>query len=207
MCAVTGTALVSPTHTHTHPSNPAHTIWRTALSSISRPLPTLTSISYCMSSGEAQSGPSRVGVSVCDIAAGMNGYTGVLEALLLRARTGRGSAVHTSLFASAAEMMTVPFLQQVRLVPRPTVHLALPCGELSPSACSPHTPKKYTGQSPPRVGIAHPSIAPYDIFTASDGKPVGCIELPVHVQAWLCHTCSHLLPFPLLSDRHYSSLY
>src|SRR3546814_3878281 len=38
-------------------------------------------------------GPGRVGVSVCDIACGMYAYQAVLEALLLRGRTGEGSAL------------------------------------------------------------------------------------------------------------------
>src|SRR3546814_11458357 len=47
-------------------------------------------------------GPGRVGVSVCDIACGMYAYQAVLEALLLRGRTGAGSALATSLFTAMA---------------------------------------------------------------------------------------------------------
>ena len=57
-------------------------------------------------------GPGRVGVSVCDIACGMYAYQAVLEALLLRSRTGEGSALATSLFAGMADWMTVPLLHQ-----------------------------------------------------------------------------------------------
>ncbi|HIO00416.1 MAG TPA: CoA transferase, partial [Alphaproteobacteria bacterium] len=43
-------------------------------------------------------GPGRVGVSVCDIAAGLNAYSGILEALFNRERTGEGVGVKVSLF-------------------------------------------------------------------------------------------------------------
>src|SRR5688572_15570656 len=41
--------------------------------------------------------PSRVGISVADIAAGMYAYSGILTALLARASTGQGSAIDVSL--------------------------------------------------------------------------------------------------------------
>ena len=53
----------------------------------------------------------RIGVSICDISAGMNALIGVQQALLQRERTGRGSSVKVSLFDSAAELMAVPYLQ------------------------------------------------------------------------------------------------
>lgn len=58
-------------------------------------------------------GPGRVGLSVCDITAGMNGFAGVLSALLERTTTGKGQGLHVSLFSSASELMAVPYLQQV----------------------------------------------------------------------------------------------
>ena len=53
----------------------------------------------------------RIGVSLCDITAGMNALIGIQQALLAREKTGRGSGVHVSLFDSAAELMSVPYLQ------------------------------------------------------------------------------------------------
>lgn len=79
-------------------------------------------------------GPGRVGISICDLATGQAAYAAVLEALLLRARTGRGAGVSVSLFATMAELMTVPFLHHLH------------------------------GGAPRRVGLAHPSIAPYGVF-------------------------------------------
>lgn len=83
----------------------------------------------------------RIGVSVCDITAGMNALIGIQQALLQRARTGRGSGIQVSLFDSAAELMTVPYLQA-----------------------------RYGPGAPERVGLKHPSIAPYGVFTCGDGR-------------------------------------
>jgi len=88
-------------------------------------------------------GPGRVGVSVCDIACGMYAYQGVLEALLRRGRTGEGSALATSLFAGMADWMTVPLLHQ-----------------------------DYGPGAPKRVGLNHPSIAPYGVYACRGGEEV-----------------------------------
>jgi crotonobetainyl-CoA:carnitine CoA-transferase CaiB-like acyl-CoA transferase len=85
-------------------------------------------------------GPGRVGVSVCDIACGMNAHAAVLEALLARAQTGRGARLEVSLFDAMADWMTVPLLYF-----------------------------EGTGTAPQRVGLAHPSICPYGAFGTSDG--------------------------------------
>ena len=85
----------------------------------------------------------RIGVSICDITAGMNALIGVQQALLQRERTGKGSGIKVSLFDSAAELMSVPYLQA-----------------------------RYGGTAPARVGLKHPSIAPYGAFTCSDGRDI-----------------------------------
>ena len=83
----------------------------------------------------------RIGVSICDITAGMNALIGVQQALLQRERTGCGSSVKVSLFDSAAELMAVPYLQA-----------------------------RYGAGAPARVGLKHPSIAPYGAFACSEGR-------------------------------------
>jgi crotonobetainyl-CoA:carnitine CoA-transferase CaiB-like acyl-CoA transferase len=83
----------------------------------------------------------RIGVSICDITAGMNALLGIQQALIQRSRTGRGSAVKVSLFDSAAELMSVPMLQA-----------------------------RYGSGAPERVGLKHPSITPYGAFTSRDGR-------------------------------------
>jgi crotonobetainyl-CoA:carnitine CoA-transferase CaiB-like acyl-CoA transferase len=85
----------------------------------------------------------RIGVSICDITAGMNALIGIQQALLQRERTGVGSRVQVSLFDSAADLMAVPYLQA-----------------------------RYGSGAPERVGLKHPSIAPYGAFTCSDGRDI-----------------------------------
>ncbi|MEY2718049.1 MAG: hypothetical protein RL539_1081 [Pseudomonadota bacterium] len=91
--------------------------------------------------GEDLKSLGRIGVSVCDINAGMNALIGIQQALLMRHRSGRGSGIKVSLFDSAAELMSVPYLQA-----------------------------RYGGKAPARVGLKHPSIAPYGAFTCKDNR-------------------------------------
>jgi crotonobetainyl-CoA:carnitine CoA-transferase CaiB-like acyl-CoA transferase len=93
--------------------------------------------------GEGVDSLGRIGVSLCDIHAGLNALVGIQQALMQRERTGRGSAVKVSLFGSAAELMAVPYLQA-----------------------------RYGGKAPERVGLKHPSIAPYGAFTCADGRVI-----------------------------------
>lgn len=88
-------------------------------------------------------GPGRVGVSVADVGCGMNAYTGVLEALIERAQTGRGKGLKVSLFDAVADWMNVPLLYF-----------------------------EGTGKAPQRMGLAHPSICPYGAFATKDGSLV-----------------------------------
>jgi itaconate CoA-transferase len=87
--------------------------------------------------------PGRVGVSVSDIAAGLNAYAAILEALLARERSGEGAMLSVSLFDATAEWMAVPLLHY-----------------------------DYAGRAPSRLGLKHPSIAPYGAFIAADGKEI-----------------------------------
>ena len=86
--------------------------------------------------------PSRVGVSVVDIAAGMNAYEAIIEALIARERTGEGAALSISMFDAMADWMTVPLLQQE------------------------------AGAPPRRIGLAHTSISPYGAFRSRDGVDI-----------------------------------
>ena len=86
--------------------------------------------------------PSRVGVSVCDIAAGMNAYEAVLEALIAREKSGEGAEISISLFDAMADWMTVPLLQFEG------------------------------GMAPRRMGLAHTSISPYGAFRTRDGVDI-----------------------------------
>src|SRR6476469_1715059 len=57
-------------------------------------------------------GPARVGVSIVDIAAGLNAYEAILEALIARGKTGQGTEISVSMFDAMAEWMTVPLLHE-----------------------------------------------------------------------------------------------
>jgi itaconate CoA-transferase len=82
---------------------------------------------------------ARVGISIVDIATGATAYSAILEALIRRGITGKGAQIAVSMFDVLAEWLTVPLLNHEG------------------------------GQTPKRVGLAHPSIAPYGVFTARDG--------------------------------------
>jgi itaconate CoA-transferase len=87
--------------------------------------------------------PSKVGISIADIAAGMYAFSGILTALLRRQATGQGAIVDVSLFDSLAEWMG---------------YAAYYAG--------------YGGEAPARTGARHAAIAPYGPFPAGDGKLV-----------------------------------
>jgi itaconate CoA-transferase len=86
--------------------------------------------------------PARVGVSVCDIAAGMDAYEAILEALYARERSGDGAAISISMFDAMADWMAVPLMQYEG------------------------------GAPPKRIGLAHTSIAPYGAFKTRDGADI-----------------------------------
>jgi crotonobetainyl-CoA:carnitine CoA-transferase CaiB-like acyl-CoA transferase len=88
-------------------------------------------------------GYGRIGVSICDIGAGMNATIAVLSALALRERTGAGTGVAVSLFDGAADWMTIPYLHEL-----------------------------YGNGAPTRQGVRHPSIAPYGAYTTRDGRDI-----------------------------------
>ncbi len=79
--------------------------------------------------------PGRVGVSVCDIAAGMTAFQAILQALIGRNKTGLGRGIEVSLFHSLADWMNVPYLQTV-----------------------------YGKRKVKRAGLHHATIAPYGVY-------------------------------------------
>jgi itaconate CoA-transferase len=87
-------------------------------------------------------GPSRVGLSIVDIATGATAHAAILEALIARARSGEGADIRISMFDVMADWLSVPLLNFE------------------------------AGQPPQRIGLAHPSIAPYGVFRSKDGKDI-----------------------------------
>lgn len=87
--------------------------------------------------------PSKAGISVADIAAGMYAYTNILAALIERGRTGRGRRIDVSMLEALAEWIGYPMYYAYDGAP-----------------------------PPPRAGASHATIYPYGPFRAGDGKDV-----------------------------------
>ncbi len=87
--------------------------------------------------------PSKAGVSIADVAAGMYAYSNVLAALLQRAIDGRGRRIDVSMLEAMGEWMGYP------------MYYAFDGAE-----------------PPPRSGASHATIYPYGPFPTGDGHTV-----------------------------------
>ncbi|HKQ23553.1 MAG TPA: CaiB/BaiF CoA-transferase family protein [Burkholderiales bacterium] len=87
--------------------------------------------------------PTKSGISIADIAAGMYGYTGILTGLFQRQTTGKGTTFDVSMFEALGEWMGYPAYFT-----------------------------SYGGTAPARTSSAHATIHPYGPFPAGDGKTV-----------------------------------
>ncbi|MBY4899173.1 CaiB/BaiF CoA-transferase family protein [Cupriavidus sp. AU9028] len=90
--------------------------------------------------GELGGNPSRVGVSIGDIGAGLYATIGIQSALIQRMRSGSGERVDISMLDC-----------QVALLENPIARYSA------------------TGQIPAPLGTRHPSITPFDLFATRDG--------------------------------------
>lgn len=87
--------------------------------------------------------PSKAGISVADIAAGMYAYTGVLTALYERERTGTGTSFEVATLDALGEWTSQPYFYA-----------------------------NYGGTPPRRTYARHASISPYGPYQAVDGAQV-----------------------------------
>jgi len=87
-------------------------------------------------------GASRVGMSIVDVATGATAHAAILEALIGRSRTAKGADIRIWMFDVMADWCTVPLLNAE------------------------------AGNPPKRMGLAHPSIAPYGVFRSRDGRDI-----------------------------------
>ena len=87
--------------------------------------------------------PGRIGVSACDINCGQQAYAAILEALIEREQSGKGSIIKVSLFDGMAEWLAVPLLHY-----------------------------DHTGKIQQRVGINHATISPYGAYRCRDGLDI-----------------------------------
>ena len=86
---------------------------------------------------------AKAGCSISDIAAGMYAYSSILNALLLRQRTGEGSRIDVSMLESMVEWMGFPMYYAFEGAPPPV-----------------------------RAGAAHATIYPYGPFPVGDGATI-----------------------------------
>ena len=87
--------------------------------------------------------PSKVGISIADIATGMYAYSGILTALFQREKSGKGGRVEVTMFEALGEWMSYPLLYS-----------------------------HFGGKAPPRAGPDHATIVPYGGHRAGDGGNV-----------------------------------
>ena len=119
-------------------------------------------------------GPSRVGLSIVDIATGATAHASILEALIARSRTGKGADIRISMFDVMADWMAVPLINSE------------------------------AGQPPKRIGLAHPSIAPYGVFRSKDGKD---ILISIQSEREWKKLCAEVLARPdLPNDPRFSNM-
>src|SRR5882672_4269951 len=119
-------------------------------------------------------GPSRVGVSIVDVATGATAHATILEALIARGRTGKGADIRISMFDVMADWLTVPLLNAEG------------------------------GNPPQRLGLAHPSIAPYGVFRSRDGRD---ILISIQSEREWKKLCTDVLDVPdLPSDPRFASM-
>jgi crotonobetainyl-CoA:carnitine CoA-transferase CaiB-like acyl-CoA transferase len=90
--------------------------------------------------------PSKVGVSIADISAGMYALSAVLAALVMRQATSRGSFIDISMLECLAEWLMAPLYHQI-----------------------------FLGSQPPRTGMRHNMLAPYGPYPAGDGRLVNLV--------------------------------
>ncbi len=91
--------------------------------------------------GDPEGEPTKIGIPLTDIGAGMYGAFAVTSALFLRNRTGEGTWTDIAMFDTAISWLTYWV-----------------------------TGHSVTGRDMKRTGNAHTTLAPYQIFNAKDGQ-------------------------------------
>jgi itaconate CoA-transferase len=101
--------------------------------------------------------PSKVGLSIADIAGGMYTYSGILTALFQRQRTGQGTALEVSLFEALGEWMGYAMYYT------------------------------FGGTPPARTGASHATIAPYGPYPTRDGQVIFGVQNDREWSAFCTH--------------------
>ena len=87
--------------------------------------------------------PSKVGISIADIATGMYAYSGILTALYQREKSGKGTRIEVTMLEALAEWMGYPLYYT-----------------------------HFGGNAPARTGPNHATIVPYGRYETGDGKSI-----------------------------------
>jgi formyl-CoA transferase len=117
--------------------------------------------------------PARVGISIVDIATGATAHAAILEALISRGQSGDGADLRISMFDVIADWLTVPLLNTE------------------------------AGMPPKRFGLAHPSIAPYGIYSTADNQQV---LIAIQSKREWAALCVEVLQAPaIVDDPRFSS--
>jgi len=87
--------------------------------------------------------PSKVGISIADIATGMYAYSGILTALYQREKSGKGTRIEVTMLEALAEWMGFPLYYT-----------------------------HFGGAAPARTGPDHATIVPYGRYPTGDGKSI-----------------------------------
>ena len=123
--------------------------------------------------GDADAGPQKVGVAISDIMAGMYAATAVLAALNSRVVTGKGQHIDVPLYDS-----------QVAWLANQNMNFLI------------------GGETPERMGTAHPNLVPYQVFATLDGS----LMLTVGNDLQFADCCTVLGMPELARDSRFSSM-
>lgn len=90
--------------------------------------------------GEPEGMPMKVAAPICDLVSALYAVQGILYSLFQRTTTGRGQYVDISMLSSMVSLLHLPGSKYLG-----------------------------TGANPKRLGNAHPSFAPYELYLSADG--------------------------------------
>jgi crotonobetainyl-CoA:carnitine CoA-transferase CaiB-like acyl-CoA transferase len=122
--------------------------------------------------GEAGRDPQKTGVAFADIFTGVYGVIGVLAGLLQRARTGVGQHIDVALLDSMVGVLANQALNYL-----------------------------VSGESPRRMGNAHPNLVPYQVFDVADGQVI----IAVGNDAQFARLCEWLGQAPLAAQARFAT--
>lgn len=122
--------------------------------------------------GAADGEPQKVGVAIADLFAGLHGVIAIQAALAQRERSGRGQHIDIALLDTMVAMLANQNLNYL-----------------------------VSGQSPTRLGNAHPNIVPYQVFAVRDGH----IMLAVGNDLQFAKLCALLEQPALATDARFAT--